>query len=102
MIASIAAAAAAQAGACGRRPAVREGRQIVIFPEARGGAGTAAAQPGIAALATQTRLQRSRWRPTQQYWGPPGCRSGTIHIRVLGDPDRDRAQLMQRLKRRCG
>jgi 1-acyl-sn-glycerol-3-phosphate acyltransferase len=85
--------------------AVREGRQIVIFPE-----GTRAEpgallplQPGIAALAARTRLPVIPVvTDSGQYWGRRAFhkRSGTIHIRVLEPIPTGigRDQLMQRLE----
>ena len=85
--------------------AVREGRQIVIFPE-----GTRAEpgailplQPGIAALAARTRLPVIPVVTNSGlYWGRRAFhkRSGTIHIRVLKPipPGIRRDQLMQRLE----
>jgi 1-acyl-sn-glycerol-3-phosphate acyltransferase len=85
--------------------AVREGRQIVIFPE-----GTRAEpgailplQPGIAALAARTRLPVIPVvTDSGLYWGRRAFhkRSGTIHIRVLKPIPAGirRDQLMQRLE----
>lgn len=86
--------------------ALREGRQIVIFPE-----GTRAApgallplQPGVVALAARTRLPVIPVvTDSGLHWGRRAFhkRPGTIHIRIL-EPipaGSDRAQLMQSLDR---
>ena len=85
--------------------AMREGRQIVIFPE-----GTRAEpgamlplQPGVAALAARTRLPVIPVVTDSGHcWGRRAFhkRPGTIHIRVLEPipPELRRDQLMQRLE----
>jgi 1-acyl-sn-glycerol-3-phosphate acyltransferase len=85
--------------------AVREGRQIVIFPE-----GTRAApgamlplQPGVAALAARTRLPVIPVVTDSGHcWGRRAFhkRPGTIHVRVLEPLPKElgRARLMQSLE----
>ena len=85
--------------------AMREGRQIVIFPE-----GTRAGpdamlplQPGVAALAAGTGLPVIPVvTDSGQYWGRRAFhkRAGTVHVRVLPPIQREgeRAKLMQRLE----
>jgi 1-acyl-sn-glycerol-3-phosphate acyltransferase len=85
--------------------AIREGRQIVIFPE--GTRGTPGAmlplQPGVAALAARIRLPVVPVvTDSGRCWGRRAFhkRPGTIHIRVLEPIPTDigRDQLMRRLE----
>ncbi|HEX3400628.1 MAG TPA: lysophospholipid acyltransferase family protein [Acetobacteraceae bacterium] len=84
--------------------AVREGRQIVIFPEGtRAAPGTMLPlQPGVAAMAARTRLPVFPVvTDSGDCWGRRAFRKrpGTIHIRVLAPipAGTGRAELMERL-----
>ena len=85
--------------------AIREGRQIVIFPEGTRGApgATLPLQPGVAALAARIRLPVVPVvTDSGRCWGRRAFhkRPGTIHIRVLEPIPTDigRDQLMRRLE----